>query len=77
MNNRFNPDNDRLVHKADENDPNAPRHTEDVAPGFQEPHHGDASRGTPVPPGLPGLPGSAADDLRGDVLGEGTDSCST
>ncbi|WP_436756726.1 hypothetical protein [Streptosporangium sp. V21-05] len=55
MNDRFDPDKDRLVHKADEDDTrtvrkfdeddlNAPKHDQDVAPEFQEPRHGDADR---------------------------------
>ncbi|MFF3437099.1 hypothetical protein [Streptosporangium sp. NPDC002721] len=55
MNDRFPPDKDRLVHKTDENDDrtvrkfdeddlNASRHDQDVAPGLREPHHGDAGR---------------------------------
>ncbi|MGJ6963262.1 hypothetical protein ACSDR0_15250 [Streptosporangium sp. G11] len=55
MNDRLTPDNDRLVHKADddddrtvrkfdEDDLNAPRHGQDVTPEFQEPRHGDAGR---------------------------------
>ncbi|MER5643673.1 hypothetical protein [Streptosporangium sp. NPDC002524] len=55
MNDRFNPDKDRLVHKADEDDSrtvrkfdeddlNAPKHDQDVAPEFQEPRHGDTDR---------------------------------
>ncbi|WP_329093577.1 hypothetical protein [Streptosporangium sp. NBC_01469] len=56
MNDRFNPDKDRLVHKVDEdddrtvrkfdeNDLNATRHgqdSQDTAPEFQEPRPGDA-----------------------------------
>ncbi|MEU3164818.1 hypothetical protein [Streptosporangium sp. NPDC006930] len=44
MNDRFSTDKDRLVHKADEDDLNTPRHGEEVAPEFREPHHGDADR---------------------------------
>ncbi|MEU4534259.1 hypothetical protein AB0G15_05245 [Streptosporangium sp. NPDC023825] len=55
MDDRFNPDKDQLVHKADEDDDrvvrkfdedelNAPRHGQDVAPELQEPRHGDADR---------------------------------
>ncbi|MGS2640192.1 hypothetical protein [Streptosporangium sp. LJ11] len=60
MNDRFNPDKDQLVHKADENDDravrkfdeddlNAPRHGQDVTPEFQEPRHGDAGRTDTAP----------------------------
>lgn len=55
MNDRFAPDKDRLVHKADEDDTrtvrkfdeddlNAPRHGQDVAPEFQDPRPGDTDR---------------------------------
>ncbi|MER6828953.1 hypothetical protein ABT352_23430 [Streptosporangium sp. NPDC000563] len=44
MNDRFSTDKDRLVHKADEDDLNTPRHGEEAAPEFREPHHGDAGR---------------------------------
>ncbi|GAA4184023.1 hypothetical protein GCM10022252_12260 [Streptosporangium oxazolinicum] len=82
MNDRFTPDKDRLVHKADkadkdddrtvrefdENDPNATRHGQDVTPEFQEPRLGDADRTdtSPLDPDT-GTRGPLAGD-RDDVL---------
>ncbi|MGW0594810.1 hypothetical protein [Streptosporangium sp. NPDC002607] len=54
MKNRFNPDNDRLVHKADE----------DVAPEFQEPSAPDADTRAPLPGDRRNVPA----DLDGDAL---------
>ncbi|MEU8382952.1 hypothetical protein [Streptosporangium sp. NPDC048865] len=80
MNDRFPPDKDRLVHKADEDetqtirkfdedDLNAARHGRDVAPGLQEPRHGDADGTADTSPPDPdaGTRGPLAGD-RDDVL---------
>ncbi|WP_051753082.1 hypothetical protein [Streptosporangium amethystogenes] len=70
MNSRFNPDNDRLVHKTDKDDLNAPRHTEGVAPEFQEPHHGDASRITPDADMRDPLTDDQDDVITGEPVGD-------
>lgn len=60
MNSRLNPDNDRLVHKTDE----------DMAPEFQEPHHGDASRVTPDADTRAPLTGDRDDVIPGEPVGD-------
>ncbi|MFI6450438.1 hypothetical protein ACIBF6_02705 [Streptosporangium amethystogenes] len=63
MNKRFNPDNDRLVHKTDE----------DVAPEFQEPRHGDASHITPDADTRDPLTGDRDDVITGEPVGDRRD----